>query len=81
MTFIQEQAIGLIQQLPDDKIQAFITLASDEIKLREFKKQEQSSKKKQAFERLESLKLDLPADFDAEAELNAALEAKYGTTA
>lgn len=81
MTFIQQQAIELIQQLPDDKIQAFITLASDEIKLMEFKKQEQVSKRKQAFETLEKLQLDLPADFDADTELNAALEEKYGTIA
>ena len=32
MTYIQEQAIELIQQLPDEKIQTFIALASDEIK-------------------------------------------------
>ena len=41
--------------------------------------QEQVSKKKQAFEKLESLHLDLPDDFDADAELVAAMEAKYGT--
>ena len=68
MTYIQEQAIELIQQLPDEKIQAFITLASDEIKLMEFKRQEQISKKKQAFEKLEALHLDglayLPSTFD-----------------
>ena len=81
MTYIQEQAIELIQQLPDEKIQAFITLASDEIKLMEFKKQEQVSKKKQAFEKLEALHLDLPDDFDADAELAAAMEDKYGTIA
>ena len=81
MTYIQEQAIELIQQLPDEKIQAFITLASDEIKLMDLKRQEQISKKKQAFEKLESLHLDLPDDFDADAELAAAMEAKYGTIA
>ena len=81
MTYIQEQAIELIQQLPDEKIQAFITLASDEIKLMDFKRQEQVSKKKQAFEKLESLNLNLPDDFDADAELAAAMEAKYGTIA
>ncbi len=81
MTFIQEQAIELIQQLPDDKIQAFITLASDEIKLMEFRKLEQASQKKKAFEKLETINLDLPADFNADAELEAAMEAKYGTIA
>ena len=81
MTYIQEQAIELIQQLPDEKIRAFITLASDEIKLMDLKRQEQISKKKQAFEKLESLHLDLPDDFDADTELAAAMEAKYGTIA
>ena len=38
MTVIQEQAIQLIQQLPDDKIQAIITLATDEIHLLQLKK-------------------------------------------
>lgn len=47
----------------------------------EFKKQEQVSKRKQAFETLEKLQLDLPADFDSDTELNAALEEKYGTIA
>ena len=33
MTQIQEQAIALIRQLPDSKIQAIITLAADELQL------------------------------------------------
>ena len=48
MTIIQEQAIQLIQQLPDDKIQAIITLATDEIKLMRLEKSEKLSKKKKA---------------------------------
>jgi hypothetical protein len=79
MTYIQEQAIELIQQLPDEKIQTFIALASDEIKLMDLRRHELISKKKQAFEKLEALHLDLPDNFDADAELAAAMEDKYGT--
>lgn len=78
MTLIQEQAIRLIQQLPDEKIQAFITLAADEVKLTELIEQEHLSRKKKAFAELEKLHLDIPKDFDADAELHAAMEAKYG---
>lgn len=78
MTLIQEQAIQLIQQLPDEKIQAIITLASDEIKLMRLTQQGYVSQKKQAFAALENLQLDLPMDFDADSELRAALEDKYG---
>ena len=78
MTLIQEQAIQLIQQLPDEKIQAIITLASDEIKLMRLTQQGYVSQKKQAFAALENLQLDLPKDFDADSELRAALEDKYG---
>lgn len=78
MTIIQEQAIQLIRQLPDEKIQAIITLASDEVKLMELKKHEHISNKKKAFAKLESLDLKFPKDFDVDAELSAALEGKYG---
>lgn len=78
MTHIQEQAIQLIRQLPDEKIRAIITLAADELKLMELKKQEHIANKKKAFAKLESLELNFPKDFDADAELNAALEDKYG---
>ena len=46
MTAIQQQAIQLIYQLPDDKIKAIITLAVDELRLMEFQKQEQITKSK-----------------------------------
>lgn len=78
MTLIQEQAINLIRQLPDEKIRAIITLAADEVRLIELKKQEHMSVKKKAFAELESLKLNFPKDFDADAELRTALEGKYG---
>lgn len=78
MTLMQKQAIQLIQQLPDEKIQAIMILAADEIKLMELKKQEHVLRKKQAFSALEALKLSFPEDFDADAELSAALEDKYG---
>ena len=64
MTIIQEQAIQLIQQLPDDKIQAIITLATDEIKLMRLEKSEKLSKKKKAIRMLENLNLKLPDDFN-----------------
>lgn len=79
MTAIQQQAVQLIYQLPDEKIKAIITLALDELHLMEFKKQEQTAKKKNAFARLEQLNLGLPEGFDADAELASALEEKYGT--
>lgn len=78
MTQIQEQAIQLIQQLPDEKIQAIITLASDEIKLMELRQQRCLSQKKQAFAVLENLHLNLSENFDVDSELIAALEDKYG---
>ncbi len=78
MTIIQEQAIQLIQQLPDDKIQAIITLATDEIKLMRLEKSEKLSKKKKAIRMLENLNLKLPDDFNADYELEKALEEKYG---
>ena len=76
MTSIQEKAILLIQQLPDDKIQAII----DEIMLTEFIHQERVSNKKKAFLKLEKLDLDLPEDFDADSELAKAMEEKYDIT-
>ena len=78
MTAIQQQAMQLIQQLPDDKVKAIITLAADEIHLMELKKQEHIAKKTNAFETLEKLDLVLPEEFDADKEYRSALEAKYG---
>ena len=77
MTAIQEQAIQLIQQLPDEKIQAIITLAADELSLIALKRQI-VLKKKNAFARLEALDLQLPSDFKADKELKQAMEEKYG---
>jgi hypothetical protein len=77
MTAIQEQAIQLIQQLPDEKIQAIITLAADELSLIALKRQI-VLKKKNAFARLEALDLQLPNDFKADEELKQAMEEKYG---
>ena len=79
MTAIQQQAIQLIYQLPDDKIKAIITLAVDELRLMEFQKQEQITKKQNAFARLEQLSFELPDNFDADAELASTLAEKYGT--
>ena len=78
MTMIQEQAIQLIQQLPDDKIQAIITLATDEISLMRLSSDQRSARKKAALAALEGLDINLPADFDADKELADALEEKYG---
>ena len=77
MTALQEQTIQLIQQLPDEKIQAIITLAADELSLIAFKRQV-VLKKKNAFARLEALDLQLPSDFKADEELKQAMEEKYG---
>lgn len=78
MTAIQQQAIHLIQQLPDDKIMAIITLATDEINLMELKRRERVAEKEKAFDTLEKLELVLPDNFDADKELALALEKKYG---
>lgn len=78
MTAIQQQAVQLIYQLPDDKIRAIITLAVDELSLIELRKQKELSEKKNAFARLEALNLVFPDNFDADAELSGALEEKYG---
>ena len=79
MSVIQEQAIQLIQQLPDDKIQAIITLATDEVRLMQFSNIERSAKKKAALATFEGLRLDLPENFDPDKELADELEEKYGT--
>lgn len=79
MTMIQEQAIQLIQQLPDDKIQAIITLATDEISLMRLSSDQRRARKRAALDALEKLDINLPADFDADKELADALEEKYGT--
>ena len=79
MTAIQQQAIQLIQQLPDDKIKAIITLAADEINLIKLQKQDRLARKKNALAELEKLDLALPADLDAETERRNALEEKYDT--
>ena len=78
MTAIQKQAIKLIQQLPDEKIQAIITLATDELSLFGFQQKTSSNNKKDAFNRLENLKLEFPSDFDADEELEKAIGEKYG---
>ena len=79
MSMIQEQAMQLLQQLPDEKIQAIITLATDEIKLMRLSDADRLERKKAALASLESLKLDLPEGFDADKEYAEAMEGKYGT--
>lgn len=78
MTAIQQQAIQLIRQLPDEKIQAIITLATDEISLLSFRQKAASNNKKSALDRLEKIELNLPSDFDADKELEQAIGEKYG---
>lgn len=78
MTAIQEQAIQLIQQLPDEKIQAIITLASDEINLINLQNTETSIRKKKALQRLDDLNLIFPDEFNEDEELEQAMEDKYG---
>ncbi|SDA19970.1 hypothetical protein SAMN02910447_01658 [Ruminococcus sp. YE71] len=73
----------LIQQLPDEKIQAIITLATDELRLMQLDRIEKTARKKAAFAELEQLaeqlSSNIPEDFDADRELSEALEEKYGT--
>ncbi len=73
----------LIQQLPDEIIQAIITLATDELRLMQLDKIEKNARKKAAFAELErlteQLSSNIPEDFDADRELSEALEEKYGT--
>ena len=78
MTAIQKQAIQLIQQLPDEKIQAIITLASDEINLINLQNTENSIRKKKALQRLDDLNLIFPDGFNEDEELEQAMEDKYG---
>ena len=78
MTAIQKQAIQLIQQLPDEKIQAIITLASDEINLINLQNTETSIRKKKALQRLDDLNLIFPDGFNEDEELEQAMEDKYG---
>lgn len=53
MTAIQEQAIEIIKQLPDYKVEALITLFSDHV-VRPTEKNEPLSIKKEAYLRLTS---------------------------
>ncbi len=79
MTAIQQQAIQLIQRLPDAKIQAIITLATDELSLISYQQRSESSQKKEtAFSRLEELDLHIPSDFNVDKELENAIGEKYG---
>ncbi len=80
MTAIQQQAIQLIRRLPDEKVLAIITLASDEIYLSELQKQSNVLKKETAFAQLESMDISFADDFDPQEELADALEEKYGIT-
>ena len=72
----------LIQQLPDEKIQAIITLATDELRLMQLDRIEKTARKKAAIAELErlveQLSSNIPEDFDADRELSEALEEKYG---
>ena len=78
MTNIQEQAVNLIQQLPDSRLQAIIRLAESEIKQLHSDNDEIYEKKKRAFLVLNSIGLDLPEDFDPDKEFAEAMEEKYG---
>ena len=80
MTIIQQQAIQLIQRLPDEKIRAIITLAADEIHLLELEQQMNLSKKEKAFAQLENMQLDFFYIFDPLEELVGALGEKYDIT-
>lgn len=77
MTAMQQQAIQLIKRLPDAKIQAIITLATDELSLMSFQQPSDHTKKKTAFAHLEELDLNIPSDFDADEELAKAIGDKY----
>ena len=53
-------------------------IVSDELNLIKLDRQFKSEKRK-AFERLESLNLNIPEDFDADEELRLALKENYGS--
>jgi hypothetical protein len=78
MTNIQEQAVNLIQQLPDSRLQAIIRLAESEIKQLHSDNDEIYEKKKRAFLVLNSIDLDLPENFDPDKEFAEGMEEKYG---
>lgn len=53
MTAIQEQAIEIIKQLPDYKVEALLMFASDELELKKLRQQrkKERSTKQAAFEK------------------------------
>ncbi len=74
MTTVQEQAIEIIKQLPDYKVEALLMLASDELELKKLRQK----KKKEALHNLLAREIELPDGFDPDKELMEALEEKYG---
>ena len=78
MTAIQEQAIEIIKQLPDYKVEALITLFSD-VGLPAVSDDKTLTKKKEALKRLQQADFVFSPDFDPDKELAEALEEKYGS--
>lgn len=77
MSTIKQKAIQMIENLPDDKVQALINLAADELILMRFQHNSEIRDKRQAFARLEKLNLNIPEGFDVKLELSQALGEKY----
>ena len=78
MTTIQERAIQMIMNMPDDKVKALIALAEYEFTSFSYKQKSEIRDKRKAFASLEIINLNIPADFDADSELSQALVEKYG---
>ena|GEM_PF-2472668 len=76
MTTIQERAIQMIKNMPDDKIKALIALAEDEFTSLSYKQKSGIRDKREAFARLEKINLNIPADFDADSELSKGIAKK-----
>lgn len=73
---LKQQAYGLIDMLPDESIQALISVMT--CMLPEEKKKYTAAKKMNAYLRLEELRKELAMYDISEAQRNAALDEKFG---
>ncbi len=76
MTAIRQEAVNLLEQMPEDKLYYIVQIMQG---VNGLYKSEPKSKKMKAFESLEKLRKPVP-DLDYEKELQLHREAKYGFT-
>ena len=77
---LQQEAYEKIMRLPDDRIRLIIALADEMIRQMSVLRQEELSKKHQAYEAMMEMKKvsTYPKDFDYHKEMEDALLEKYG---